>query len=205
MSYPRVRTKPDLAVGSEKHEKAIAEKDHYSWQYNVQDHFKSCSQEDIKKALEETAPPLAVCFEHWTYDFNISTGIRNANAFNVKEVFYVGDKRWDRRGAQGVYFYTPVTWLSTVNELREMKKDYVFVGVDNIPETTHSIMDHNWSRNTMMIFGEESAGLTPGMVGLCDYVVSIPMYGSVRSLNCGTASGIALYEYRRYFEGLGEL
>ena len=204
MSTPKVRTSPDLSIGSDKHEGAIENRDFGSWQYNVQDCFKGMSQEKIRETLKRAAPPLAVCFEHWTYDFNLGTGIRNANAFNAKEVFYVGDKRWDRRSAQGVYYYTPVTWLSTIDELSEMKKDYVFVGIDNIPETTHNIMDYNWSRNTMMIFGEESAGLTPGMISLCDHIVSIPMYGSVRSLNCGTASGIALYEYRRYFEEISK-
>jgi len=200
MSYSRVRTKPDLSIGSEKHEEAIENRDFGSWQYNVQDCFKGMFQEKIREILRASAPPLAVCFEHWTYDFNLGTGIRNANAFNAKEVFYVGDKRWDKRSAQGVYYYTPVTWLSTIEELKEKKKDYMFVGIDNIPETTYKLTNFPWCRNTMMIFGEESTGLTPEMIELCDHVVSIPMCGSVRSLNCGTASGIALYEYRKYFD-----
>ena len=46
-----------------------------------------------------------------------------------------------------------------------------------------------------MIFGEEGLGLTKEILELADYVVSIKQYGSVRSMNVGTTSGIAMYDY----------
>jgi tRNA G18 (ribose-2'-O)-methylase SpoU len=45
------------------------------------------------------------------------------------------------------------------------------------------------------MFGEEQRGLSPEALALADEVVYIPMTGSVRSLNVGTASGIAMYDY----------
>ncbi len=52
-----------------------------------------------------------------------------------------------------------------------------------------------------MIFGEEGEGVTPEMLELADHVVSIKQYGSVRSMNVGTTSGIAMYDYiRKYNE-----
>jgi tRNA G18 (ribose-2'-O)-methylase SpoU len=56
------------------------------------------------------------------------------------------------------------------------------------------ISKHPWQRNTLLIFGEEGTGLTPAMQDLCEVIVEIPMFGSVRSLNCGTASGIVMYD-----------
>jgi tRNA G18 (ribose-2'-O)-methylase SpoU len=46
----------------------------------------------------------------------------------------------------------------------------------------------------MFIFGEESKGLSDEILDLCEDYVYIPMIGSVRSLNVGTASGILMAE-----------
>jgi tRNA G18 (ribose-2'-O)-methylase SpoU len=192
----RLRTSPNLLDNAPEHQKALAAgRDHFgSWQYNVIDKFKSMDAADIKAELKNTALPFAVCMEHVIGDFNLGTVIRNANAFNAKEVFYIGEKRWDRRASVGVYHYTDVTWISNLNDLLKLKEKYVFVGIDNIPGSI-SISTHSFVPNTLMFFGEEGVGLTPAIQSLCDTIVHIDMFGSVRSLNCGTASGIAMYEF----------
>lgn len=196
MSTPRARTVPDFAETSPKHQECLADREraYRAWQYNVADHLKGKSIEEIRSTLRESAFPFAVCFEHWAYDFNVSTGIRNANAFNAREVFYIGDKKWDRRGAQGAYHYMDINWLSTIDELMLLKERYMFVGIDNVPGSI-SINSYEWCPNTLMIFGEESTGLTPAMQDLCSVIVNIPMFGSVRSINCGTASGIVMNDF----------
>lgn len=196
------RTSPDFSKSSTKHQACInnREESFREWQYNVADHLKGKTIEEIREILKRSSFPFAVCFEHWAYDFNIATGIRNANAFGAKEVFYVGDKRWDRRGAQGVYHYTDIHWLSTIEELLKLKEKYTFVGVDNVPGSV-SINSHKWEKDTLLIFGEESTGLTPEMQKLCSTIVYIPMFGSVRSINCGTASGIAMNDFVSRFKG----
>ena len=124
-----VKTLPDLSASSEEHLKAIGDGDaHFrSWQRNVIDEFKPLSQDEIKKTLKESAFPYAVCFENWISDFNLASGIRNANAFNAREVFYIGIKRIDRRGMCGVHNYTDVKWLPTMDEFIELKKNYTIV------------------------------------------------------------------------------
>ena len=199
MSKERRKTVPNLADTSPKHQKAIADGDEHfkAWQYNVADHFKDKTVEEIKDILKKTAFPFAVCMEHLIGDFNFGTVIRNANAFNAREVFYVGDKKWDRRSAVGVHNYTDVKWLPTIDDLVKLKDKYVFVGIDNIPGSV-SIYSYSWPRNALLIFGEEGTGLTPEMQKLCQDIVYIPMYGTVRSLNCGTASGIAMFSYTKF-------
>ena len=56
-----------------------------------------------------------------------------------------------------------------------------------------------FGQDTMMVFGEEGIGLTDEMLNLADHVVSIKQYGSVRSMNVGTTSGIAMYDYTKKF------
>lgn len=192
----KIQTVPNLTDNSPAHLQALADGDaHYrSWQYNVADQYKNMTTEEIKESIKITSNPFAVCFEHWIGDFNLGTGIRNANAFNAKEVFYVGTKKWDRRSAVGVHNYTEVQWLSDIEDFRKLKDRYVIVGIDNVPGAV-PLSTYCFPENTLMVFGEEGAGLTPGMQSLCKDIVYIPMYGSVRSLNCGTASGIVMHEF----------
>jgi len=165
------------------------------WQRNVVDEFKPLSNEEIRERLDSRRLPLAAAFENWIGDFNLATGFRNANGFNLKEVFYIGKKHWDRRGAVGVHNYMKITNYKTMAEFVEQVKDqYVLIGIDNVPGSV-SMLEYEWPENTLMVFGEEGVGLTPEMISLCRDTVYIPMFGSVRSFNCGTSSGIAMYDY----------
>lgn len=202
----KVRTKGDLSTTSEAHQKAKeAGDDHFrSWQYNVADKWKDKDPAEIKAALQRSGYPFAVCFEHWINDFNMGTGIRNANAFNAKEVFYLGDKKWDKRAAVGVYNYTDVTWLPTLDDFTKLQDKYTIIGIDNVPGSV-PMMSYRWPRNTLMVFGEEGVGLTPGIQAMCQDIVHIEMFGTVRSFNCGTASGIAMYSYIAYQRHLSDM
>jgi tRNA G18 (ribose-2'-O)-methylase SpoU len=193
---PKITTLPNLAEGSLAHLQAIAEGDEHfrRWQRNVADPLKDKSEEEIRQHLQATANPFAVMFENWIGDFNISTGIRNANGFNAKEIFYIGNRKWDKRGAVGVHNYTPVKWVETLDQLFELKKHYTFVGVDNVPGSV-AMEPYQWAPNSLLIFGEEGTGLTPGMQSVCQDIVHIQMFGSVRSFNCGSASGMAMYDF----------
>ena len=169
------------------------------WTRNVIDRYKNWPTESIRRDLQRTANPFAVCMEHWQGDFNISTLIRNANAFNAKKVYYLGKKKYDRRGTVGTHHYVDLTYLGiSHSSLVELKNEYTFVAIDNNTPDTIELPNFDWislKKPPMMIFGEEGVGLTPEMSNLADYTVEIPQYGSVRSLNVGTSSGIIMYDY----------
>lgn len=196
MSKLRVKTTPDLSETSSLHLEAKDKgNDHYRlWEHNVADRFKDKTEAEVKVELKATAQPFAVCFEHWIGDFNMGSGIRNANAFNAKEVFYLGERRWDKRSAVGVYNYTDVQFIPTMDEFRKLMNRYNIVGVDNVPGSV-SIDSYKFVPDTLFVFGEEGVGITPAMQDFCDEMIEIPMYGSVRSLNCGVASGIVMHEF----------
>jgi tRNA G18 (ribose-2'-O)-methylase SpoU len=196
MSKQKVRTQGDMTATSPEHLSAMDNPiDNYrAWQRNVADHLKEKSEEEIRHLLRDTANPFAVCFEHWLGDFNMATGVRNANGFNAKEVFYIGDKKWDRRAAVGVHNYTEIQWIPTVEDLAALRDKYTFVGIDNVPGSV-PMANYEWPKNTMMIFGEEGPGLTLAMQALCKDIVHIEMFGSVRSFNCGSASAVAMYDF----------
>jgi tRNA G18 (ribose-2'-O)-methylase SpoU len=192
---PKTTTEPSLLYSAPAHQAALQDEEHFRrWERNVADRYKDKSEEEIRQDLQTTSHPFAVMFENWIGDFNLGTGIRNANGFNAREIFYIGNRKWDKRGAVGVYNYTPVRWLSTLDEVLKLQNRYTFIGVDNVPGSI-PMETFVWPSNSLMIFGEESTGLTPGMQSLCKHVVHIEMYGSVRSFNCGSASAIAMYDF----------
>ena len=174
------------------------------WKRNVVDKYKSMTVENIREDLKKTANPLAICMEHWNGDFNISTLIRNANAFNVEKVYYLGKKKIDKRGCVGTHHYIDICHLgSDVHELVKLKSKYTFVAIDNNIADTHKLHKFNWNmleKPPLMLFGEEGSGLTQEMLNLADYRIEIEQYGSVRSLNVGTSSGLLMYDFVRFLK-----
>ena len=170
-------------------------RDPYFAKYNVIPDYSGWTLDLIKKDLRTRAFPYSVLMTQLKYDLNIGTLIRNANAFNASKVYYFGQRRkFDPRGAVGTNHYADLNWVSTFEELKELKKEYVFVGFDNV-EGSVEIDEFKWPDNTLMIFGEEQIGIVPEILELCEYLVKIPMFGTVRSLNVGTASGIAMNDF----------
>ena len=174
------------------------------WKRNVVDKYKNWPTDAIRRDLQETANPFSVCMEHWQGDFNISTLIRNSNAFNARRVYYIGKKRFDRRGAVGTHHYVDLNYLDNdYSRLVDLKKEYTIVAVDNNISNTHKLGEFDWlslEKPPLMLFGEEGVGLTTSALEIADYCVEIPQYGSVRSLNVGTSSGILMYDFVRSLE-----
>ena len=177
----------------------MSDNDRWSlWKRNVIDEYKSLTDEKIREELKRSVNPVAVCMEHWKGDFNISTLIRNANAFNIEKVYYLGKKRIDVRGAVGAHHYMDIDYLDDGHKrLVELKNKYTFIAVDNNVDKTHKLREFDWNKlekPPLILFGEEGCGLTEEVLNLADYRIEIEQYGSVRSLNVGTASGIVLFE-----------
>jgi tRNA G18 (ribose-2'-O)-methylase SpoU len=187
----KIQTIPDISLNSEKHQTAIKTGKDFFYSRNVIDKFKSKTTEEIKTELKSTSFPFAVCFENFIGDFNFATGIRNANAFNAREVFYLGNKRFDKRGTQGSHNYIDITFIPTIDDFLSLKSRYKIIGIDNISNSV-PLNSHRWEENTLVVFGSEDIGLTPTMISYCDKIVHIKQFGSIRSINVGTASGIIM-------------
>ena len=161
---------------------------------NIIDFYRDWKLEDIKIDLDRKCFPYSVLMEQWQGDFNIGGLVRNANAFAAKEVFYIGKKKWDRRGAVGTHHYTAVKYLDSYDCISSLKKEYILIGIDNV-EGSVPMESFNWPDNSLMIFGEESFGITKDVLAMCDKIVGITQFGSVRSLNAAVASGITMFDY----------
>jgi 23S rRNA (guanosine2251-2'-O)-methyltransferase len=87
-----------------------------------------------------------------------------------------------------------VTNVSRV--LEELKAKNIWtVGLDERGQQTYDSVDYNM--DCALVLGAEGTGLHEQVRKKCDFLVSIPMLGSVPSLNVSVAAGVVLYEIAR--------
>jgi len=83
-----------------------------------------------------------------------------------------------------------------VRTIKSLQAQELWVtGLDG--DVTTSIYDTNFIDPTVMVMGAEGKGLRQLIKKTCDQLVTIPMIGSVESLNVSVATGITLFECRR--------
>lgn len=164
---------------------------------NVLDKYSGWTTDLIKEDIAKKKFPYAIGMSHIEGDFNLSSVIRSANFFGANEIFYIGgSRRWDRRGAVGVGHYSSVQHLKTIEELKALKDRYFFVGLENnVERKCHDMRTYIWHPNSLILVGEEGSGLVPEILDLCDELVEICGFGSVRSLNAASAASIAMFDF----------
>lgn len=160
---------------------------------NLIDHYKYWEVDAIKADLDTRRHDFAVICENICYDFNISTIVRNANAFLAREVWVCGRKDFDKRGAVGTYHYQHMRHAQDTRQaIEELKgQGYTIIAVDQAPGA-QNLHGFKWPQKTAMIFGQEQIGISPWALESADEIVYIPQWGSTRSLNVGVASGLAM-------------
>lgn len=164
---------------------------------NLIDWYWYWKQEAIIKDLETKRHPFGILVSNIFRDMNLSSVIRNSNAFLAKELYYYGSKRYDRRGTVGMHHYEKIKHLATSEDLENlMKLNYTWVAVDDNPNA-QPIEEFEWPENPLMCFGEECGGIAPEIVEKCKFTVYIKQYGCVRNLNTAVASGIVMYDFVR--------
>jgi 23S rRNA (guanosine2251-2'-O)-methyltransferase len=64
-------------------------------------------------------------------------------------------------------------------------------------EGERAYTDVDWSGRAVLVLGSEGSGLRPRVTETCDELVSIPVAGSIGSLNASVAAAVILFEARR--------
>lgn len=163
---------------------------------NVEDRYRYWSMEAIRKDLGRRSRGFEVAVENLNHDFNIGSIVRTANALGATRVHIVGKRRWNRRGAMVTDRYLEVDHLPDAAALQEeaRARGLCVVGIDNVPGS-EPLEEAVMPEKAVMVFGEESGGLSPDMLQVCDRVLHITQYGSTRSMNVGHAAAIAMWAW----------
>ncbi len=165
---------------------------------NVVDAYRYWRLDAIVADLDTRRHEFAVAIENWAHDSNIGTVVRTANAFLASEVIIVGRRRWNRRGAMVTDRYQHVRHVASAVELGAFAaaNGYTVVAIDNLPGAV-AIETTALPRKALLLFGQESVGLSDEARAAAQLVCSIAQYGSTRSINAGVAAGIAMHAWIR--------
>lgn len=163
---------------------------------NVLDRYRYWTVEAIVADLDGRRHEFAVAIENWKHDLNIGTIVRTANAFLAREVIIVGRRRWNRRGAMVTDRYQHIRNVDTAEELGALAANdgYTIIAVDNLPGA-QPLETMQLPRRALLLFGQESTGLSEPARATAHAVCSIAQYGSTRSINAGVAAGIAMHAW----------
>jgi len=165
---------------------------------NVVDGYRYWTVEAIVADLDTRRHPFHVAIENWAHDLNIGSVVRTANAFLAAEVHIVGNRRWNRRGAMVTDRYQHVRHHASVDDLLAWAadQDLPVLGVDNLPGSV-ALEGYPLPRACVLLFGQESVGLSDAARAAAVDVLHIAQFGSTRSINAGVAAGIAMHVWIR--------
>jgi tRNA G18 (ribose-2'-O)-methylase SpoU len=163
---------------------------------NVVDGYRYWTVEAIVADLDTRRHPFHVAIENWAHDLNIGSVVRTANAFLAAEVHIVGNRRWNRRGAMVTDRYQHVRHHASVDDLLAWAddQDLPVLGVDNLPGSV-ALEGYPLQRACVLLFGQESVGLSDAARAAAVDVLHIAQFGSTRSINAGAAAAIAMHAW----------
>ena len=101
------------------------------------------------------------------------------------------------RASAGAIEHLPVAVVPNLARyLSEVKRGDLWIYAATGDAKT-SMWDADLTDGVALVFGAEGKGLRPLVRKTCDDAISIPLAGSVESLNVSVAAALMLYEARR--------
>ena len=180
-----------MAGGGRRHQGVVA---------RVSSEARHVTLDDVLDTLEE--PPFLLILDGVQDPHNLGACLRDADAAGVHAVVApkdraVGLTQTAIKVASGAAESVPyITVTNLARTLRELKERGIWiVGTD--AEAEADIYTAEWPQATAWVLGAEGDGMRRLTRETCDQLVTIPMLGSVQSLNVSVATGVCLYEARR--------
>ncbi len=157
---------------------------------------------DFQNLSPIKSPKSGLILERIQDPGNLGTIIRSAVATGVDSIWTSEDSvEFDNpkvlRASAGAWFHLP---KQCSPDLGKLIHDYQTQGIQviatqmNAPKT---YWDIDFTRPSIILLGNEGAGLSPDLSQLADETVRIPLASGVESLNVAIAAALLLYETQR--------
>jgi len=160
-------------------------------------------QQTLEQVLEAVVePPLLLVLDGVTDPHNLGACLRSADAFAAHAVIVpkdraVGVNATVAKAASGAADTVPVISVTNLaRTLRELKDRGVWL-VGAASDGNENLFAADLSGPIAWVLGAEGSGMRRLTRESCDRLVSIPLMGTVASLNVSVATGICLFETRR--------
>ncbi|MNF35059.1 23S rRNA (guanosine-2'-O-)-methyltransferase RlmB [compost metagenome] len=147
-------------------------------------------------------PPLLLVLDGVTDPHNLGACLRTADAAGALAVIVPKDKSATlnatvRKVACGAAEVIPLVAVTNLaRSLEKLQQRGLWV-VGTAGEAEQELYQHDMTGPTVLVMGAEGKGMRRLTREHCDYLVKLPMAGSVSSLNVSVATGVCLFEALR--------
>jgi TrmH family RNA methyltransferase len=153
------------------------------------------------KSLLNSSENLILSFDRISDPGNLGTILRSADWFGFqsivlsKESVEITNPKVVRASMGSIFhlnIYDEVDLLEFLVSLQEKKFKVIGTGTEGKNITKFSLPE-----KLILVFGNESQGISKEILSKCDEVISIPSLGKAESLNLAISTSIVLYEIKR--------
>jgi 23S rRNA (guanosine2251-2'-O)-methyltransferase len=151
-------------------------------------------------------PPLLLVLDGVTDPHNLGACLRSADAAGALAVIVPKDKSATltpavRKVACGAAEVIPLVAVTNLARTLEKLQQRGLWIVGTAGEADVEIYQQDMTGPTVLVMGAEGKGMRRLTREHCDYLVHLPMAGSVSSLNVSVATGVCLFEVMRQRRG----
>jgi 23S rRNA (guanosine2251-2'-O)-methyltransferase len=160
-------------------------------------------EQDLLRLVDnKEGPLLLLVLDGVTDPHNLGACLRSADAAGVDAVVVPKDKSADltptvRKVACGAAEVVPFVRVTNISRTLQALQERGVWLYGTAGESEKSIYDSDLSGSIALVMGAEGSGLRRLTREQCDFLVNLPMAGSVSSLNVSVATGICLFEIVR--------
>jgi 23S rRNA (guanosine2251-2'-O)-methyltransferase len=163
---------------------------------------------DLNNLIDNSAknkgkwPALLIAADHITDEGNLGSLIRTAAFFGSHGLIIPRDRSAGvtskvLKRSSGATVYLPVARVVNLGRALDLleKKEFWIIGAAG--ESSESLYHFDWTRDLVLVLGNEQKGLSPAIRKRCHQLVGIPSPGHGESLNVSVAAGVILSEIVR--------
>jgi tRNA G18 (ribose-2'-O)-methylase SpoU len=160
---------------------------------DLQQRHKPPAPLDRPRELIVACPPMRS-------NVNLSRIVRAAGCWGVEKVVGTGNAKVVGKIARDACESMQVEVHRTLPPVLKRLHDegYQLVGLEQT-SNSKSIFEFPFERRTVLVIGNERAGIEEEILRMLDHVVEIPVYGLPYAHNAATATVMAIYEYCRQY------
>ena len=156
--------------------------------------------EELLDRLE--VPPLLLVLDGVTDPHNLGAVLRTADAAGVHAVIIPKDKSATlnatvRKVACGAAEVVPLVAVTNLARALEKVRQKGLWVVGTAGDAEQTLYQQDMTGPLIVVMGAEGSGMRRLTREHCDYLVHVPMQGTVSSLNVSVATGVCLFEAQR--------
>jgi 23S rRNA (guanosine2251-2'-O)-methyltransferase len=160
-------------------------------------------ESDLKQDIKSIETPFILVLDNIEDPRNLGACLRSADAAGIDLVIIPKHKSAGltpvaKKTAAGAADSLKIYQVTNIVKSLEILKDNgVWVAGTDLAEGSKSIYQSDMKGALALVLGNEGKGIRPLVKKHCDFLIHIPMFGSVQSLNVSVATGIVLFEASR--------